>query len=111
VNDCYDCSGAFRVYVTDCNGSVILDAGMKDCDGASETDPNTDWFYWKEAPDHYCVYVYSQSNPRISRYLEFQNTDSCMVLGGDEENWNIDHTDMNNCIKAKCSNLKQNIFI
>lgn len=91
------------MYVTDCNGSNIRDAGMKDCDGVVG-DPSYPLFYWEEAPDLYCVHVYPQTHPRRDRYYQYFKSNSCMILGGDEENWHYDQTDISNCMNSKCPN-------
>ncbi|GES84139.1 hypothetical protein GLOIN_2v1735201 [Rhizophagus clarus] len=101
-NNCVDCDGQFHVYVTDCNGSVLRDAGIKDC---GDVFHGSDvWFYWEQAPDLYCVHVYPQTHPPRNRYQQFYKTDSCMILGGNEENWHFDQTDMDNCRKGGCPN-------
>nr|AMJ52419.1 hypothetical protein [Rhizophagus clarus] len=101
-NNCVDCDGQFHVYVTDCNGSVLRDAGIKDCGDVFHS--SDVWFYWEQAPDLYCVHVYPQTHPPRNRYQQFYKTDSCMILGGNEENWHFDQTDMDNCRKGGCPN-------
>lgn len=79
---------------------MIRDAGLKNCDGS--IGGSDVWFYWEEAPDTYCVHVYPETHPLRNRYHGYQKTNSCMILGGDEENWHFDETDMSNCLNAKC---------
>ncbi len=90
--------GIFHVYVTNCNGSAIRDAGKKSC---SFFDSEV-LFNWKEAPDLYCVHVYPQTHPPRNQYFEYRSTNSCMTLSGDEENWHFEQTDMANCINGRC---------
>ncbi|CAB4383160.1 unnamed protein product [Rhizophagus irregularis] len=97
-DNCDPCVGIFHVYVTDCNGSVIRDAGKRSC---SFFDPPV-FFNWEDAPDLYCVHLYPQTHPPRNRYFGYRSTDSCMILAGDEETWHFEQRDVANCIKDSC---------
>ncbi|CAG8738007.1 44016_t:CDS:1, partial [Gigaspora margarita] len=87
---CY-CSGVFHIHVTDCNGNVLFDTGLKDCDFKKVI------FSWYEAPSLYCVHVYPQLYPDRNRYQEVYNRDSCFGLCGDELSWSFDPQNMTYC--------------
>ncbi|CAG8811907.1 30013_t:CDS:1, partial [Racocetra persica] len=63
-----------HVYVTDCNGQVIRNAGWKDC-GDSTWD-------WDDAPDVYCIHIYPRTNSNDNKYCQGYR-DACFQVHGD----------------------------
>ncbi|KAF0459347.1 hypothetical protein F8M41_000781 [Gigaspora margarita] len=57
---------ACHVYVTDCNGKVIRDAGKKYCNGN-----------WDEAPETYCLHITPATSPKDNRYCQ-GSKDACL---------------------------------
>ncbi|CAG8536972.1 2842_t:CDS:2 [Diversispora eburnea] len=72
-----------HVYVTDCNRTVINDAGNKSCDDETV-------FIWDQAPELYCVHVYPITEPDDNRYRQ-ANGNSCFYVHGNLlDGWSID---------------------
>ncbi|CAG8491719.1 7825_t:CDS:2 [Diversispora eburnea] len=71
-----DFASICHIYVTDCNGEVLRDAGRKDCNQAKI-------FEWDEAPDIYCLHVYPITKPKDNRYIMVTKNDSCIDVCGD----------------------------
>ncbi|CAG8493489.1 15785_t:CDS:2 [Racocetra fulgida] len=70
-----------HVYVTDCNETVIRDAGHKYCDG--------NLWHWDEATEaQYCLHIYPLTKPGDNRYCR-ASKDACFKVDGDLILWGI----------------------
>ncbi|UZO03866.1 uncharacterized protein OCT59_024267 [Rhizophagus irregularis] len=47
---CLDFFAVCHVYITDCHGTILRDAGRKSC--------SQNKFHWPDAPDTYCLHIY-----------------------------------------------------
>ncbi|PKY61562.1 hypothetical protein RhiirA4_486705 [Rhizophagus irregularis] len=78
-----------RVYVTDCHGKTLRDAGWKDCDSGYK-------WHWDEAPETYCLHIYPKTNGNDNRWCQGYK-DDCIIVNGDLVYW-----EMINCAGNKC---------
>ncbi|RHZ76415.1 hypothetical protein Glove_198g55 [Diversispora epigaea] len=81
-----------KIYVTDCNGKVIRNAGRKDCYPFWDS-----IFRWNEAPDLYCVHAYPITRPKDNKYVMVQKDDVCINLSGDLRSWKIETISKDEC--------------
>ncbi|CAB4402809.1 unnamed protein product [Rhizophagus irregularis] len=69
-----------RVYVTDCNGKTLRNAGWKDC--------NQDDWHWDEAPETYCLHIFPITDGDDNRWYQGYK-DDCIRVFGDLSEWHI----------------------
>ncbi|KAF0547678.1 hypothetical protein F8M41_000455 [Gigaspora margarita] len=73
---------ACRVYVTDCNGKILRNAGKKYCNG--------DHWHWDQAPGTpYCLHIQPLTEPQSNRYCKVSGGEACYKVDGDLTNWGI----------------------